>query len=449
MIPGTLRPLPKKLAKVKSESERLLRSIEYDYETTGEILKSSKNYEFEEVRNQYLRNIDYLEQIIPLRKRADKLIGKYSTDSLLRDMVFKLYTDLEYNEKRLSEDIQKLDTILMTKRKGYIEKNIPIIKSEITSKLSFLHDLDFAEIIANSSTYSDIISDIVSKVEIIKDEYNKLLSDSINKDMHESLGDKILELEDDLKEYVLILATCKMELLTKDSSELITKGKQLLERFKAEQTSELIEEGQEFLELALPTVKQMKELKLDIPKKAMKKSFEKQFNELRIKFEENKALMINITEELKEKTDSLQTNIERINAIKEYASGFSGGIEEIVEQLKIQRKGTFKLYIKENMIPYMQLIESGIIKLPKPEELTPEVIDQIIDKLAEIDKQTMMKDWFNAFRATKLGKYIYETSIKVAKWINDTIKKLIAKLKKNTENGEKEKEKIEEKKKEE
>ncbi|MHA1304138.1 MAG: hypothetical protein ACTSPI_10600, partial [Candidatus Heimdallarchaeaceae archaeon] len=145
MIPGTLRPLPKKLAKTKQEAERLIRAIEYDSETTKEMLSSSQNYTFEEVRSQYLRYLDYYTKIKPLAKDADKLLVKYSKDPLLRDIVYKLFDSLEKNERRVEQDVQRLDTVLMAKRKGYIEETIPSIKAEIKSKLSFLRNLDFEE----------------------------------------------------------------------------------------------------------------------------------------------------------------------------------------------------------------------------------------------------------------------------------------------------------------
>ena len=34
MIPGTLRPLPKKVKEVKTEAEQLLRTVEYDINNT-------------------------------------------------------------------------------------------------------------------------------------------------------------------------------------------------------------------------------------------------------------------------------------------------------------------------------------------------------------------------------------------------------------------------------
>ncbi|MHA2358344.1 MAG: hypothetical protein ACXABK_06215 [Candidatus Heimdallarchaeaceae archaeon] len=39
MIPGTLRPLPKKIKEVKADADTLLRTVEHDLVTTKEMLK--------------------------------------------------------------------------------------------------------------------------------------------------------------------------------------------------------------------------------------------------------------------------------------------------------------------------------------------------------------------------------------------------------------------------
>ncbi|UJG41163.1 MAG: hypothetical protein K9W45_01580 [Candidatus Heimdallarchaeum aukensis] len=432
MIPGTLRPLPKRLAKVKTEAERLFRAVDYDYETIKEILKSSKNFEFEEIRRQYINCINHHIRIVPLVKEADKLLVKYSRDPLLKEMVFKLFDKLEKYEYRLNGDIQRLDTILMSKRKEYINKTIPLVKSEIRSKLSFLRDLDFEQLLADSEKYSAIISGIVDRVNILKDEYQKLIENALESavEAYKELKEKLDELEDELKEYVLILATCKMELLINDSKTLLEEGVKIFERFELEQTTELIEEAQEYLEKAKPTLKEMNELKVDIPKKAMKKSFETKFRELRNKFEENKFTLDELINNIETRNRLLSTNIERIDALKELAKSMSSDIKETGEILKIKRMGTFKLYLKENLIPHMELQENGIVKIPKAEELTATFIDEIILTLEDVDNKNIVKDWFNAFRATKVGKWIYETSIKIKNKIVDITKKIVKKTKK-------------------
>ncbi|MHA1400345.1 MAG: hypothetical protein ACTSQE_08350, partial [Candidatus Heimdallarchaeaceae archaeon] len=413
MIPGTLRPLPKKLAKTKQEAERLIRAIEYDSETTKEMLSSSQNYTFEEVRSQYLRYLDYYTKIKPLAKDADKLLVKYSKDPLLRDIVYKLFDSLEKNERRVEQDVQRLDTVLMAKRKGYIEETIPSIKAEIKSKLSFLRNLDFEELLQDSESYSNIISAIVSKVEILRDEYSKLLQGTIDVDMYNHLEEKISEIEDELKEYILILATCKMEMLTNKSERILEKGIAIYEKFEFEQNSELIEESQKFLSESTPILKEMISLKIDIPKKAMKKSFEIKFNELRERFDKNKLALDELISKLQTRAQLLETNIDRINALRDYADSYSEGIKETAELLKIKRKGSFRLYLKENLIPHITLLESGIVKIPKSDELSANFIDEIIIKLEEIDSHNIVKDWFNGFCSTKVGKSIYETSKKI------------------------------------
>ncbi|MHA1867987.1 MAG: hypothetical protein ACTSVB_01185, partial [Candidatus Heimdallarchaeaceae archaeon] len=393
--------------------------------------KSSKNFEFEEIRRQYINCLNHHIRIVPLVKEADKLLVKYSRDPLLKEMVFKLFDKLEKYEYRLSSDIQRLDTILMSKRKEYINKTIPLIKSEIKSKLSFLRDLDFEQLLADSEKYSAIISSIVNRVDILKDEYQKLIENALESavEAYKELKEKLDELEDELKEYVLILATCKMEMLTNESNALLEEGVKIFERFEIEQTTELIEEAQNYLDKAKPTLKEMKELRVDIPKRAMKKSFETKFQELRNRFDENKFTLDELITNLQSRNRILSTNIERIEALKELAKSMSSDIKETGEILKIKRMGTFKLYLKENLIPHMNLQENGIVKIPKAEELTTTFIDEIILTLEDLDSKNIVEDWFNAFRTTKIGKWIYETSVKIKNKTVEISKKIVEKTK--------------------
>ena len=77
MIPGTLRPLPKKLKETKIASDKLLRMINLDIQTTNEIYSDSSRFTFEELNNQYLKINDQLASVNPLEKETDKLVTKY------------------------------------------------------------------------------------------------------------------------------------------------------------------------------------------------------------------------------------------------------------------------------------------------------------------------------------------------------------------------------------
>ncbi|MCK5409018.1 MAG: hypothetical protein KAJ30_02030, partial [Candidatus Heimdallarchaeota archaeon] len=241
MIPGTLRPLPKKLKETKIASDKLLRMINLDIQTTDEIHSDSSRFTFEELNNQYLKINDQLASVNPLEKETDKLVTKYVNDYLLNEFVYNLYNKLAEAQNRLMKDSQRLDTILMSKRKKHIEEMLPRLRDEIKRKLSFLKDLSFDEVLEKSQIYGDTIVEIIGKLEALRDEYAKLSSGSFDvTEFYGYLRDKIAEVEDELVEYDLILRTCRMQLLSEDAEKLIEEGNVIVNEIEINQSSELI-----------------------------------------------------------------------------------------------------------------------------------------------------------------------------------------------------------------
>ena len=103
MIPGTLRPLPKKIKEVKDEAEKLLRLVQLDIQNTKEIYTDSSLYTFEEIKTHYVRILDEYSDIVPLTKEADKLVDKYVNDYLLNKLVYSMFSELEINQNRLNQ----------------------------------------------------------------------------------------------------------------------------------------------------------------------------------------------------------------------------------------------------------------------------------------------------------------------------------------------------------
>ncbi|MHA1259915.1 MAG: hypothetical protein ACTSRO_09810 [Candidatus Heimdallarchaeaceae archaeon] len=215
MIPGTLRPLPKKVKEVKTEADKLLRMAELDLETTKDIYRDSSLYTFDEIKYHYIKITDHYTNIVPLTKEADKLVDKYVNDILLSEYVYSIFSKLESVKSRLENDIRRLDTTLMSKRKKYIEEMIPRIREEIKSKLSFMKDLSFDEILEKGTIYGRTINEIISKLSGLRNEYLKLADGSFDvSEFYGYLDEKLTEVEEELAEYDLILRTCKMQMLS-------------------------------------------------------------------------------------------------------------------------------------------------------------------------------------------------------------------------------------------
>ncbi len=410
MIPGTLRPLPKKLKEIKMASDKLLRIINLDIQTTNEIYSDSSRFTFEEMNNQYLKIHDQQASITPLEKEADKLVNKYVNDYLLNEFVYNLYNKLTEAQNRLLKDSQRLDTILMSKRKKYIEEMIPRLKDEIKRKLSFLQDLSFDEVLAKSQVYGDTISAIIGKLESLGDEYAKLSSGSFDvTEFYGYLRDQIAEVEDELVEYDLILRTCRMQLLSEEAEKLIEEGNVIVNEIEINQSSELILKGDQFVSTAAEKLEEINRLRVNLPRKGISKEFSTKFKNLQQQFEINKIGLIEIRTTLTSKTVLLGSQIDRINGIREIAQSDGEEIYEVISILKIKKKGTFKLVALEGNLPVFELSPLQKLKMPLGQDLTTEHIEVLLTKIDEIENTPFFEDLGDRFKTLKIAEILERT----------------------------------------
>ncbi len=427
MIPGTLRPLPKKLKETKLTSDKLLRIINLEIQTTDEIYSDSSRFTFEELNSQYLKVNDQLASIEPLEKETDKLVTKYVNDQLLNEFVYNLYNKLSGAQNRLQRDSQKLDTILMSKRKKHIEEMIPRLRDEIKRKLSFLKDLSFDEVLVKSQLYGDTISDIIGRLESLKDEYAKLSSGSFDvAEFYGYLRDRIAEVEDELVEYDLILRTCKMQLLSEEAENLIEEGNVIVNEIEINQSSELILKGDQFISASAEKLEEINNLRVNLPRKGIAKEFSTKFKNLQQQFEVNKNGLIEIRTNLASKTILLGSQIERINGIKEIAQSDGEEIYEAVSILKIKKKGTFKLIALEGSLPVFELSPLQKLKMPLGVELTTEHIELLLVKIEEIETTPFFRDLGDRFKTLKIAEILERTS----SWFKRLWNKILPVLKK-------------------
>jgi ribosomal protein S4 len=415
MIPGTLRPLPKKLKETKIASDKLLRIIHLDIQKTDEIYSDSSIFTFEEINNQYLNVNNQLASVNPLEKEADKLVTKYVNDYLLNEFVYNIYRKLAEAQTRLQKDSQRLDTILMLKRKKHIEEMLPRLKDEIKRKLSFLKDLSFDEVLEKSQIYGNTISDIIGKLESLKDEYAKLSS-----------GSKIAEVEDELVEYDLILRTCRMQLLSEEAEKLIEEGNVIVNEIEINQSSELILKGDQFVSTAAEKLEQINNLRVHLPRKGISKEFSTKFKTLQQQFEVNKIGLMEIRTNLTNKTVLLGSQIERINGIKEIAQSDGEEIYEAISILKIKKKGAFKLTALEGNLPVFELSPLKKLKMPLGVDLTNEHIEILLTKIEEIESTPFFQDLGDRFKTLKIAEILERTGI----WFKRLWAKILPVLKK-------------------
>lgn len=400
MIPGTLRPLPKKLKEVKHDSETLMRAIEYDFETTQEVYKNSRNYSYEEVKSHYLKNLEHNANIQPLVKELEKLTNKYINDHLLNELVYKLYQRVFLISDKLGKDSYRLDTILMSKRKQHIESMIPRIKDDIQAKLAFLKDLSFKEILEKSQIYSVSISEINGRINEVRDDYEKLISGSFDvTDLYSYLEERIIDIEIEVGEYNLILRTCKMELLKVESGKLIAIGEVINKALKKQQTSKLVIKGNDFVEKSTSRLEEMRSLKITVPRKGYSKEFLKNVKDLDKEFSENKNKLSEIVHIIKVKTTSLAKKLDRINAIKELSSSDGIKVKNAAKMLKIMKRGTFKLSMSLGNFPQLKLNKEKLVTAPSEDALTSELFDEIINAIELNDKVSFINDFLNHFKA--------------------------------------------------
>ncbi len=430
MIPGTLRPLPKKLKEVKTSADQLMRTVELDFENTKEVLKDSSLYTFEEINYHHIRILDELAEIIPLTKEADKLVDKHVNDALLSELVFNLFRKLEMAQDRLHKDSQRLETILMSKRKKHIEEMIPRIGDEIKSKLSFLKDLSFDEVLAQSQAYGSTISDIVGKLGALRDEYQKLASGSFDvSEFYGYLNEKLTKAEDELGQYDLILRTCKMQMLTEEAEGLVEEGNVVTNEFEQKQTSEQALKTDEYIKNATSKLEEMINLRVSLPRRGVSKDFSKSFKELQQQFESVKTSLQSITDGLVEKIDVFATQIAWIKAIRDIAASDGEELNDTFKLLKVKGtvfdqkimtikekefrikpkinlKGTFNLAFIEGNFPIFELSPLGLVKIPLGDELDLEKIEQVLAKLDEIKETGFTDEIKNRRKANKLLKEI-------------------------------------------
>jgi ribosomal protein S4 len=427
MIPGTLRPLPKKLKETKIASDKLLRIIYLDIQKTDEIYSDSSTFTFEEINNQYLNINNQLASVNPLEKEADKLVTKYVNDYLLNEFVYNIYRKLAEAQTRLQKDSQRLDTILMLKRKKHIEEMLPRLKDEIKRKLSFLKDLSFDEVLEKSQIYGNTISDIIGKLEALKDEYAKLTSGSFDvTEFYGYLRDKIAEVEDELVEYDLILRTCRMQLLSEEAEKLIEEGNVIVNEIEINQSSELILKGDQFISTAAEKLEQINSLKVHLPRKGISKEFSNKFKTLQQQFEANKIGLMEIRTNLTSKTILLGSQIERINGIKEIAQSDGEEIYEAISILKIKKKGAFKLIALEGNLPVFELSPLKKLKMPLGVDLTNEHIEILLTKIEEIETTPFFRDLGDRFKTLKIAEILERTGI----WFKRLWAKILPVLKK-------------------
>ncbi|MHA1552184.1 MAG: hypothetical protein ACTSQC_09585 [Candidatus Heimdallarchaeaceae archaeon] len=427
MIPGTLRPLPKKLKETKILSDKLLRMINLDIQTTDEIYSDSSRFTFEELNNQYLKINDQLASVNPLEKETDKLVTKYVNDYLLNEFVYNLYNKLAEAQNRLMKDSQRLDTILMSKRKKHIEEMLPRLRDEIKRKLSFLKDLSFDEVLEKSQIYGDTIVEIIGKLEALRDEYAKLSSGSFDvTEFYGYLRDKIAEVEDELVEYDLILRTCRMQLLSEDAEKLIEEGNVIVNEIEINQSSELILKGDQFVSTASEKLEEINHLRVNLPRKGISKEFSTKFKTLQQQFEINKIGLTEIRTNLTSKTVLLGSQIDRINGIKEIAQSDGEEIYEAVSILKIKKKGTFKLEALEGNLPVFELSPLKKLKMPLGVDLNTEHIEVLLAKIEEIEKTPFFRDLGDRFKTLKIAEILERTG----SWFKRLWEKILPVLKK-------------------
>ncbi|MHA1447490.1 MAG: hypothetical protein ACTSSN_12415 [Candidatus Heimdallarchaeaceae archaeon] len=420
MIPGTLRPLPKKVKEVKTAVDLLLRTVDFDVENTKDIFKDSSLYTFEEINSHYMRIIDQYTQIRPLTKDADKLVDKYVNDYLLNELVYGQFTKLEMRENRLKNDIQRLDNVLMSKRKKYIEEMIPRFKDEISSKLSFMQDLSFDEILEKGQLYGETIGKIVNKISGIRDEYNKLSSGSFDvSEFYSYLDERLTEVEEQVTAYDLILRTCKMQMLSEEAEMYIENGNVINNEFEVEASSELVLKGDEYVNNATEKLEAMMLLRVNLPKRGISKEFSTNFKNLSITFEEHKKSLLIIIESLQAKTTRLSSQIERINALKTIAESDGEEIYEVIEMLNIKRKGAFKTKVEEGF-PVFELSPLGKLKMPLGVEFTTPMIEEILTVLDEIEGTTFKDDMMLRWKTMKIGEITENIGRKLAPAYNKT-----------------------------
>ncbi len=404
MIPGTLRPLPKKVKEVKTEADKLLRTVEYDINTTKDIYADSSIFTFEEIKTHHIRVLDQYSQLVPLTREADKLVDKYVNDYLLNQLVYGLFTKLEMTERRLNSDLQRIDTILMSKRKKYIEEMIPRVRDEMKSKLSFMKDLSFDEILEKGQIYGTTISEIVGKIGAIRDEYQKLSSGSFDvSEFYAYLDEKLYKVEEELAEYELILRTCKMQMISEEAEQLIEEGNIINNEFEIAQTSELVIKGDQFVKKASDKLLEMTELKISLPKRGITKEFSNNFKKLSSQYESQKISLSNITRDLGNKTTKLSSQIIRINAIKEIAASDGEEVFEVIEMLNIKRKGTFKTVVQNGAFPVFEVSPLGKLKMPLGVKITTPMIEEILKVLDEIEQTPVKEDLKNQWSTFKVG----------------------------------------------
>ncbi|MHA1398185.1 MAG: hypothetical protein ACTSSF_10890, partial [Candidatus Heimdallarchaeaceae archaeon] len=326
---------------------------------------------FDEIKYHYIKITDHYTNIVPLTKEADKLVDKYVNDILLSEYVYSIFSKLESVKSRLENDIRRLDTTLMSKRKKYIEEMIPRIREEIKSKLSFMKDLSFDEILEKGTIYGRTINEIISKLSGLRNEYLKLADGSFDvSEFYGYLDEKLTEVEEELAEYDLILRTCKMQMLSEEAEKLIEEGNVINNEFEQEQTSELVVKGVEYVEKVDEKLIEINALKVTLPKKGVSKEFSAKFRTLLKEFENNKQTLQTLRDSLKRRAQLLSSQLERINGIKAIAEGDGEELYEAVKLLKIKRKGTFNLKIREKELPVFEISPLGKLKIPLGEELT-------------------------------------------------------------------------------
>ncbi len=420
MIPGTLRPLPKRVKEVKTAADLLLRTVDFDIENTKDIFKDSSLYTFEEINSHYIRVIDQYTQLVPLTKDADKLVDKYVNDYLLNQLVYGLFTKLEMRENRLKNDIQRLDTVLMSKRKKYIEEMIPRLKDEITSKLSFMKDLSFDEILEKGHIYGETIGEIVNKISAIRDEYTKLSSGSFDvTEFYAYLDESLTAVEEEVTSYDLILRTCKMHILTDEAESLIEDGNVINNEFEVDSSSELVLKGDEYVKKASEKLEDMVLLKITLPRRGISKEFSESFKTLSNTFEQHKNSLTGIIENLSAKTTRLSSQIERINAIKEIAESDGEEVYEVIEMLNIKRKGAFKTKVEEGF-PVFELSPLGKMKMPLGVELTTPMIEEILAVIDEVEETTFKDDITLRWKTMRVGEITDNIGRKLAPAYNKT-----------------------------
>lgn len=421
MIPGTLRPLPKKVKEVKTDADKILRTVEYDINNTKEIYADSSIFTFEEITSHYIRVLDQYSYLVPLTKEADKLVDKYVNDYLLNQLVYGLFTRLEMNERRLNGDLQRLDTILMSKRKKYIEEMIPRLRDEMKSKLSFMKDLSFDEILEKGQIYGTTIGDIVGKIGTIRDEYQKLATGSFDvSEFYSYLEEKLFKVEEELAEYELILRTCKMQMLSEEAEQLIEEGNVINNEFEIEQTSELVIKGDEFVKKSAEKLLEMEELKVTLPRKGITKEFSNKFKALSSQYETQKISLSGITNDLGSKTIKLSSQIVRINAIKEIAASDGEEIFEVIDMLDIKRKGTFKTVVQNGEFPVFEVSPLGKLKMPLGVEITTPMIEEVLKTLDEIEQTPVKEDIKNQWSTFKAGEVTASVGRKLSPAWNKT-----------------------------